>query len=239
MNEEELEKLSLEDLEAILKAARKLGIKLVLIGGYAVASYTCGYHYTKDIDLVAHKPAVGKLRGLLKTFGYSVRDTEFGIAGSRALNSDFIDLHISFGKILDASTGKEYPIDSSLFRNARRMEVKAYHSKDTSLKVAVLDLETLVLLKSMTVGRQKDQIDLLSLLRDKRDEIDLALVAQRARSAGLDQHLLNRARDYATRLRDGELDRVWFSVTGARLSYVEKRDIHAFLARLAELLRQK
>jgi predicted nucleotidyltransferase len=239
MNEEELEKLNLEDLDEVLKAAQELGIKLVLIGGYAVASYTRGYRSTKDIDLVADKPAVGKLRGLLKRLGYSVRDTEFGIAGSRPMNGQFIDLHISVGKILDASTGREYPVDSSFFRNARRMEVRAYHSKDTSLKAAVIDLETLVVLKSMTVGRQKDQIDLLSLLRDKRDEIDLTLVAQRARSAGLDEHLLDRIRDYATRLRDGELDRVWFSVTGARTSYVEKRDMRAFFARLTELLRQK
>lgn len=239
MNEEQLEKRSLEDLEAILKAAQELGIKLVLIGGYAVASYTRGYRYTKDIDLIADRPAVGKLRELLKSLGYSVRDTEFGIAGSRPLNGESIDLHISVGKILDASTGKEYPVDSSFFKNARRMEVKAYHSKDTSMKGAVLDLETLIVLKSMTVGRQKDQIDLLSLLRDKRDDIDLTLVAQRARSAGLDEHLLNRIRDYATRLRSGELDRIWFSVTGARLSYVGKRDVLAFFASLAELLRQK
>jgi len=45
MSEEELEKRSLQDLERILRAARKLGIKLVLIGGYAVASQTRGYRY--------------------------------------------------------------------------------------------------------------------------------------------------------------------------------------------------
>jgi hypothetical protein len=55
--------------------ARKQGIKLVIIGGYAVAAYTRGYRYAKDIDLVADKPTVGKLKGLLKSLGYSVRDT--------------------------------------------------------------------------------------------------------------------------------------------------------------------
>jgi hypothetical protein len=56
MSEEEVEKRSLRDLDTILQAARELGIKLVLIGGYAVAAYTRGYRYTKDIDLVADKP---------------------------------------------------------------------------------------------------------------------------------------------------------------------------------------
>ena len=62
MSEAEVEKRSLQDLDTILQAARKLGIKLVLIGGYAVAAYTHGYRYTKDIDLVADKPAVGRQR---------------------------------------------------------------------------------------------------------------------------------------------------------------------------------
>jgi hypothetical protein len=239
MNEDELERLRLQDLQRIFSAARKLGVKLVLIGDYAVASYTRDYRYTKDIDLVADRLTVGKLRGLLKTLGYSVRPTELGIAGSKALNEEFIDLHISVGKIWDASTGKEFPVDSSFFKNAKHMEIKAYHYKGSSLRAAVVDLETLVVLKSMTVGRQKDQVGLLSLLRDKGHEIDLAFVTQRAKSAGLSRHLLNRVGDYSTRLRNGELDRVWFSVTGARLSYVDKRNMHALFARLGQLLRQK
>ncbi len=46
-------------------------------------------------------------------------------------------------------------------------------SKNSSLKAAVVDLETLVILKTMPVGRDKDAVDLISLLRDKRKEIDL------------------------------------------------------------------
>jgi len=44
-----VERESLEDLEEILGQSRKLGIGLMLIGGYAVAAYTRGYRYTKDI----------------------------------------------------------------------------------------------------------------------------------------------------------------------------------------------
>jgi len=234
MSEELVERRSLEDLEALLEAGRKQSIELVIIGGYAVAAYTRGYRYTKDIDLVADKPALGKLKGLLKSLSYSIRDTEFGIAGSKKLNGGFIDLHISVGKIYDLSTGKEYPVDSSFFRNAKRLTVRGHMSKNSSLKAAVVDLETLVILKTMPVGRDKDAVDLLSLLRDKRKEIDLEVLAQRIKAAGLNMHLLERIRDYAKRLREDELDKVWFDMTATRLPFTEKREIAKLFAKLVE-----
>ena len=238
MSEEEVEKRSLQDLDTILQAAQELSIKLVLIGGYAVAAYTRGYRYTKDIDLVADKPAVGRLKGLLKSLSYSIRDTEFGLAGSKRLNKGFIDLHISVGRIYDVSTGKEYPVDSSLFKNAKRLTVKGYISKTSSLKAPVIDLATLIVLKTMTVGRDKDTVDLLSLFRDRRDDIDMTLVAERAKAADLVEHLLGRIRDYARRLREGKLDEVWSNVTATRLPHTEKRKIVSLLSKLAGLFRQ-
>lgn len=75
-----------------------------------MAAYTRGYRYTKDIDLVTDKPAVGKLKGLLGSLGYSMRDTEFGLAGSKQVNQDSIDLHIGVGKVHDLSSGKHFPV---------------------------------------------------------------------------------------------------------------------------------
>jgi hypothetical protein len=239
MSEELVERKSLEDLERILQEARKQSIKLVTIGGYAVAAYTRGYRHTKDIDLVADKPTLGKLKGLLKSLGYAIRDTEFGIAGSKKLNGGFIDLHISVGRIYDVSTGKEYPVDASLFKNAKHLTVTGYISKTTSLKAAVVELETLIILKTMPVGRSKDAVDLLSLLRDRRKEIDLESLSERAETAGLTVHLLERIRDYAKRLRDDELDKIWFDMTGTRFPYTEKREITKFFANLAKLFRKQ
>ena len=239
MSEEEVERKSLEDLQDVLEAARREGIKLVIIGGYAVAAYTRGYRYTKDIDLVADKPTLGKLKGLIKKLGYSIRDTEFGIAGKKKLNGGFIDLHTSVGRIYDMSTGKEYPIDSSLFKNAKRLTVTGHVSKNTSLKAAIVELETLIVLKTITLGRDKDVVDLLSLLRDKRNDLNLNTLVQRAVAAALAEHLLERIRDYAKRLRDDELDRIWFEITGTKLPYTEKRANLRLFATLAELLRKR
>ena len=237
MSEEEVERRSLEDLEAVLQEAYKQGIKLVIIGGYAVAAYTRGYRYTKDINLVADMPTLGKLKGLLKGLGYTIRDTEFGIAGKKKLDAGFIDLHISVGKIYDVSTGKEYPVDSSFFKKARRLTIMGYISKATSLKAPVVELETLIILKTMPIHRDKDAVDLISLLRDRRKELNLKAVAERAKSAGLTEHLLERIRDYAKKLRENDLDRVWFDMTATRLPFTEKREISRVFSNLANPFR--
>ena len=238
MNEEQVEKSSLADLAAIIHQARKLRISLVLIGGYAVAAYTRGYRYTKNIDLVADKPGVGRLRGLLSSLGYSIRQTEFGLAGSKQLNQGFIDLHISVGNIHHISTDMVYPVDSAMFKSAETLEVKGYYSKTSSLSAPVVDVETLLVLKLMTVGRQKDTIDILSLLLDKRDQIDPILLVRKAGDVRLKKHLLDRVRDYARRLGSGELDEIWFSVTASRLPHVEKLKIRRFFRQVANSLRQ-
>ena len=122
-----VERESLEDLGKILTQGRKIGVRLLLIGGYAVAAYTKGYRYTKDIDLVAEKQSLGRLRGLLNSMGYSIRKTDFGIAGTKRLGSNgdnnFIDLHISIGNVHDISTNSDFTVGQSIFKKANRLEV--------------------------------------------------------------------------------------------------------------------
>jgi hypothetical protein len=235
-----VERESLEDLGKILLQSHKLGIGLMLIGGYAVAAYTRGYRYTKDIDLVAEKQSLGKLRGLLNGLGYSIRNTEFGIAGTKRLNGDdnnFIDLHISVGKVHDISTNNDFPVDHSLFKKAKRLEVKGFYSETTLVKAPIVDLETILILKFIPRGRDKDAVDLISLIADRGKDVDFRLMAKFATEANLSVHLLDRVRDYATRVKKGELDKIWSGMTGARLSFVQKRELLQFLRRLADQLR--
>ncbi len=236
--DEEVERQSLIDLQEILKQSRKLGIRLLLIGGYAVAAYTRGYRYTKDIDLLADKPALGRLRGLLKRLGYSIRDTEFGIAGSKRYDHGFIDLHISVGKVYDISTRNSFPVDSMTFKGAKRLHVRGFYSKNSILKAPAINLETLLILKLIPVGRDKDSVDLISLILDRSKEVDLESMVRTAKAANLGTHLLERVRDFAAKLRMGELDRAWSSMTASRLSHVQRREMSRFIARLADQLRQ-
>ncbi len=235
--DEEVERQSLTDLQEILKQSRKPRIGLLLIGGYAVAAYTSGYRYTKDIDLIADKPALGRLRGLLKRMGYSIRDTEFGIAGSKRYDHGFIDLHISVGRVYDISTRSSFPVDFTAFKGAKRLHVRGFYSKNSSLKAPVISLETLLILKLIPVGRDKDSVDLISLILDRGKEVDLESVAKAAKASDLDTHLLERVRDFAAKLRMGELDRTWSGMTASRLSHVQRRETLRFLVRLADRLR--
>lgn len=53
---------------------------MAVIGGYAVRAFTNAYRHTKDIDMAISKEEQGNFIALLKSLGYELRDTEFGLA---------------------------------------------------------------------------------------------------------------------------------------------------------------
>lgn len=123
LSDVELEVKSLQNLQTIINEAKKWKIKLAVIGGYAVQAYTRAYRFTKDIDLVTTREGLWKFKSLLRDLGYTFRDTEFGIAGSKPFNEGFIDIHVSVGKIFDMSTGLTYPVSQKLFSNAKEFKI--------------------------------------------------------------------------------------------------------------------
>ena len=186
------------------------------------------------------KESLGKLRGLLNDLGYSIRKTEFGIAGTKRLGTgenNFVDLHISIGKVHDISTNNDFPINPSLFKKAKGREVIGYYSKSTVIKAPAVDLETILILKLIPVGRDKDAVDIISLITDRSDDVNLELMEKIATKTNLRIHILDRTRDYATKIRRGELERTWTGMTGARLSFAQKRELLRFLASLSDQLR--
>jgi len=240
VTEAELEIESLKDSKKVIEEAEKWRIKLVLIGGYAVRAYTRGYRFTKDIDLVTTREALGNLKALLRYLDYPPRDTEFGVAGSKSFNEGFIDLHISVGKIFDMSTGLTYPVTDNLFFNAKRLKITGYHkaSEPHACTVPVIDLETLLVLKLIPTGRVKDTIDVLSLLLDRGEEINPAVLISRIpEEAKFRRHLVSQLRSYAEFVRRGEADKLWFNTTGLRLSSTEKRKILNFIRKIVTLLK--
>ena len=240
MSEAELEIESLKDLKKIMEEAEKWAIKLVLIGGYAVRAYTKGYRFTKDIDLVTTKETLGNLKALLQYLGYTLRDTEFGVAGSKKFNQGFIDLHISVGKIFDMSTSLAYPVTDNLFLNAKKLRITGYHkaSEQHACMAPVVDLETLLVLKLIPTGRIKDTIDMLSLLLDKGEKINpTAWMNRIPEGASFREHLVTQLRNYADFVRKGETDKLWFNITGSRLPSTEKRKILKFIRETVNMLK--
>jgi len=238
LSEVELEIESLKDLKKTVEEAEKWGVKLVLIGGYAVRAYSKAYRFTKDIDLVTTKEASGNLKSLLQYLGYTHQDTEFGVSGSKRFDEGFIDLHISVGKIFDMSTGLTYPVTDEFFKNAKKLKVTSYHkaSEQYACTVPVADLETLLVLKLIPTGRIRDTIDLLSLLLDRRTEINpVTLLSKISKEALLSRHLISQLTTYADSIRKGEVDKLWLNVTGSRFPSTERKEILGFIKRIVDM----
>lgn len=58
------------------------------------------------------------------------------------------------------------------------------------------------------MGRDKDAVDIISLIKYRDKDIDLELMKEIATKANLGIHVLDRIRDYAVRIKRGELDRI-------------------------------
>jgi len=218
MIEDKIERESLNDLKVIVKETQKWGLDLVVIGGYAVRAYTRGYRYTKDIDSIAEKRDMGRLIALLKKLGYDVKGTRFGLKGKKKLNGGFIALDISVGEIWDVSTDKKYPGDEIL-KESETLEISGFFEEDRKIKIKapVTPLEDLIILKLMTRGRERDIIDVISLITDRWNDLNLKTFATKCSNAGLNRHIREQVLMIMGLIRTGEARKVWLSITGQRL----------------------
>lgn len=94
-----------------------------------------------------------------------------------------------------------------------------------------------MILKFIPTGRDKDAVDLISLITDRGSDVDFGLMKKLATESKLNVRLLESARDYEARVNKGQLDKIWSGMTGARLSFTQKRRLLQFLAGLADQLR--
>lgn len=233
----ELEIKSLEDLEKIVEKADKLGVKFTVIGGYAVRAYTRGYRYTKDIDAVTQKEDRGGLIALLKSRGYDIRKTDFGIASNKKLDEGFIDLHISFGKVWDMSTNSTYPA-KEILKDSKIRKVSGYFDGGRIKEVLspVASLEDILILKMMPIGRDKDRVDIVSMLIDKGDVVDVGKIALKCSGSGLNRHIQEQIRRLVGFIRKGETRKEWLNLTGQRLTAFTETSIIKQLRRIERSL---
>jgi hypothetical protein len=236
----DVERESLKDLKIIVKNAKEWGVKTVVIGGYAVRAFTNAYRHTKDIDMAVAKEERGKFTALLKDLNYDLRDTEFGLAASKKFDSDFIDVHISVGKIFDISTGNSYPITKQLFDEKTDLLVRSRYddNKKFDTTAPIVDLNTLIILKLIPKGRpEKDAIDIISLIFDQLQRIDISKIVKHCKDTGLTDHIRSQIQEFAKNMNDGRMDRVWSDVTGVKMTGVQRRSIQKFLRELDSSLR--
>lgn len=237
---ENVERESLKDLKVIVEKAKEWGVETVVIGGYAIRAFTNAYRHTKDIDMAVAKEEKGKFTALLKSLDYKLRDTEFGLAASKKFDSDFIDVHISVGKIYDISTDYSYPITKQLFDEKSNLLVRSRYDDNRKFDTTapIVDLNTLIILKLIPRGRpEKDAIDIISLILDQQERINISKLVKQCKETGLTDHIRSQIQEFAKKVNDGEMDRVWSGVTGVKMTGVQRRSIQKFLRELDSSLR--
>lgn len=229
---EDVERESLKDLEVLVKKSNEWKIDMVVIGGYAVRAFTNAYRHTKDIDMAISKEEQGNFTALLKSLGYELRKTDFGLAATRKFDSDFIDVHISVGKIYDISSGLSYPITEQLFEESKVMLVGTRYKNNNQFETdaPIIDLNRLMILKLMPKGRpEKDAIDIISLIMDQSQVIDIQTIVKRCQEACLIDHILSQIQEFAKKLNANEMSKIWSSVTGTKMTGLQTRSIQKLL----------
>ena len=181
---------------------------------------------------------MSKLIPLLKEIGYHPHKSQFGITGVKKVDKNFIDLHISIDKVYDVSTDSSYPISEETLKNARTKKINGYYEENKNLNVSIkiISLEELLLLKLMTKGRDKDITDIVSLLMDKRGEINIKQFIKCCEKARLKDHISERVSDFIINVRNGDTRKTWEQMTGRRLAWKDEQETAGFLKRLLKTI---
>ena len=207
-----VERLSLQDLEEILRAAKDWGIAVVVIGGYAVRAHTRPRRFTKDIDLALEKKSYGKLRGLLKSRGYSLREQpprqSLWLSAKRRIGKDFIAIQAIKGQITDIGTGKVFKAGKSFFKDAKKMPAKAVLSPDLVVQAVVCSANDLLVMK-LIPRRDKDLVDAATVLLDCWERLDAKKILEKASESGLVPHIRQRLAELVEQIKQNRFKKTW------------------------------
>jgi len=212
-----LEAASLNDLLKIESEAKRFGIDLVIMGGYAARAYTTqrSWRFTKDMDFITTRKDLTALHGIFKLLGYSFEKTEFGVKGRKKINRDFIKLDIAVDKVIDWSTGKEYPLPADVFKKSNKADIVASYEENEglSIKIRVAPIEDVVIMKLMT-ERPRDRFDAITIIIDSFDKMDLPRFAKICKESGLNEHIRARLESVLAETKRGLTKKLWKEFTG-------------------------
>jgi len=207
-----IEVVSLKDLGGIDKEAKRFGIDLILIGGYAVRAYTepRSWRFTKDIDFITTRKDLTALRGVFQLLEYGFEETEFGVKGSKKINRESIELHISVDKVIDWSTGLEYKLPEDIFRKATGMNLKASfeENRELEVRVKVAPIEDVLIMKLMT-ERTRDHFDAIAMVLDSFEKVNVQRFWASSKQSSLDEQLRRRLNSLLADLKKGLVKKLW------------------------------
>jgi predicted nucleotidyltransferase component of viral defense system len=232
-----IEVVSLKDLERIDKEAKNFEIDLILIGGYAVRAYTepRSWRFTKDIDFITTRRDLTGLRGVFELLGYGSEQTEFGVKGSKKINRESIELHISVDKVIDWSTKLEYKLPEDIFTKANEMNIKASFEENKDLKVSVMvaPIEDVLIMKLMT-ERTRDHFDAIAIILDSFKKVNMQRFWANSKQSNLNQHIKKRLNSFLADLKKGLVKKLWKEFTGREFIREQEVTLKERISKLLE-----
>ena len=231
-----IEVVSLKDLERIDKEAKNFQINLIVIGGYAVRAYTNprSWRFTKDMDFITTRKDLTALHGVFKLLGYAFERTEFGVKGSKKINTTSIELHISVDKVIDWSTKSEYKLPEDIFSKANKISVIASleENKGLAVSVEVAPIEDVVIMKLIT-ERPRDHFDVAAIILDSFEKLDLKRFATICRQSNLNTQIRKRLESVLADIKKGLMKKLWKEFT--RRDFIRKQEVE-LKTRITKLL---
>jgi len=238
MKDEQLQKELLKDLRALDEHRGEVGTPLVLIGGWAVSSYTRSVRMTRDADFVAAKKSANPLMALLKSLGYDCQKQRDKISANKWVRRDAIKLtiHIAIDGVFDETTFARYPISNEELEKAKRRHLKPYFARLETTRMPempVVRVEDLFLMKLLPL-RDRDLLDVCLLLLESHDEFNLTRLRAKALTEELADLYRQRFAQMAEKIRAGDLHVEWRRQLNRRLTQKEENLILFRLRNIAK-----
>lgn len=199
----------------------RFGIRLLLIGGFAVRAYGSRKRETTDVDFVTSRTNRNTLAELFQRLGYEfIPQTRFGMKAIRFVGERKLQVDIVIEEIHDLSAGSVYRFPPESFAKAKRYTVESI-SGDFRAEAYVIPLADLLISKLMT-ARPQDASDVINLMLDDDppSESLRTEIVRKARQANLVQRLNSRIAQLVT-MSDAEIQALMAKYTGGRLTRQE------------------
>jgi len=185
--------------KVILSTLEKLKqLNIVLIGGYAINTYTQP-RFSVDCDIVVmNKEEANKIRNVMEKEGYKEKKIDINIPYSgeflclvKKVDGYLIPFDILIGSVIDRDTKLKFPAEW-IFQNSN---VRTLIGKANTIKIdlRVADPEILIIMK-LAASRKSDMRDIFMLLERN---VDLVLILSELRKYNLTGKL-KRFKEYVT-----------------------------------------
>lgn len=124
------------------------------------------------------------------------------------------------------STNAAYPANEIL-KDSKIRKVSGYFDESRTREVLtpVASLEDILILKMMPIGRDKDRVDIVSMLIDKGGVVDVEKIALKCSETSLSRHIREQIRRLVGFIRKGETRKEWLKLTGQRLTALTETNI--------------